>query len=650
MKPRNDAPVAANDVISENNATWKAFFAPAASPIPTEDTDLTIPAGYLLLNDRNARATAGDELANINDANPFVSAVAGVSALGGTVSLVGTTITYRAPANAYGLDTFVYTITDAGINEDINGNRIVPTAPLTHTATVTILVKPVNDVPLGVARSFQLTEYQELENVTGNTNPVAPTEGVGFRTITAADLLRVGQSNPARESTFSTGANSAYDEHEQSLRVVAFGLPGAASPAIDAALLTYDAFGQASATLTTANGTLQIQFAKDATGTGALTSLVYTPNTDYNRLTPFNVNDQFTYIVEDYGPVTVPGGPTVGEPGVTDENNPVTAHGSRRAAPATVTLTVLQANDVPIFPVFSTVNLTEDESADNVAVTRDIYVGSNIEIYAASPTTALDELIRQNVTITFAAVNVPAGMFAATPTLTRDGILTLRPNPDVFGFAVYDVTVTDNGRDAANAPDPRSVTRRMTINIVPVNDVPVTQNRSFTISEVEEFANGTGAATGNVAVLPITAGDLLQLSGGAASARESDFANGTPNIYDESEQDLRVVEFTITLSDGSTRVVTKADSDTVFTSINGGTLKFSFDGTGAFTTGEYRPAVDYNRLTPFNPTELFTYVVEDFGAVTIPGSDFVNGGAATKTDFTVDGTVLVSTTARSPRL
>ncbi len=114
---------------------------------------------------------------------------------------------------------------------------------------------------------------------------------------------------------------------------------------------------------------------------------------------------------------------------------------NNRSVPKTVTITVTQVNDAPLFPAFGTVNLTEDEAADNVAVTRDIYAGSNIEIYP-SQLTALDETFASERRIAFAAVNVPAGMFAATPTLTRDGYPNLRPNPDVFGFVHYDVTVT----------------------------------------------------------------------------------------------------------------------------------------------------------------------------------------------------------------
>ncbi len=71
-----------------------------------------------------------------------------------------------------------------------------------------------------------------------------------------------------------------------------------------------------------------------------------------------------------------------------------------------MTITVTQTNDAPLFPAFGAVNLTEDEAADNASVTRDIYAGSNTEIFP-SQLTALDELTRQSVTITFAAVNVP---------------------------------------------------------------------------------------------------------------------------------------------------------------------------------------------------------------------------------------------------
>jgi len=90
-----------------------------------EDTLLDIDTAELLSNDSDAD---GDSLS--------VTAVDATSANGGTVSLVGTTITYTPASNFNGDDTFGYTISD----ED----------GATDTATVTVTVTSVNDPPVAV--------------------------------------------------------------------------------------------------------------------------------------------------------------------------------------------------------------------------------------------------------------------------------------------------------------------------------------------------------------------------------------------------------------------------------------------------------------------------------------------------------------------
>ncbi len=50
----------------------------------------------------------------------------------------------------------------------------------------------------------------------------------------------------------------------------------------------------------------------------------------------------------------------------------------------------------------------------------------------------------------------------------------------------------------------------------------------------------------------------------------------------------------------------------VRTTVTGGVLTFNFVN-GAFTTGTYAPAVDYNQRTPFAANDLFSYVISDDG-------------------------------------
>ncbi|MCM2371638.1 GEVED domain-containing protein, partial [Aporhodopirellula aestuarii] len=644
VRPTNDAPVAADDVISENNSDWNDFFAglsPAqTAPVPTEDVLLTIPSDYLLLNDVESRAGANDELDNTNDAGLSVTAVDATSALGATLSINGDGNVVYDPTTSphkYGIDTFVYTITDQGVDQALDGT---PTAaPLTHQATVTVLLKPVNDAPLAIDRDFELDEYEEFANSTGAANAIPdPTDdGKGVLTITSAMLLRDGQSDSALEASFSQRGDTLsgeglFNEHETSVRVFGIGLPGNPTPSFDAATLDYSS-GDVFRILSTANGTMRLRFS-NASGTGEFTEIIYVPNKDYNDQTPFDMQDEFTYFVEDFGEVTVHGAGSVGEPGTTS------GHGTERSGPATVSLTIRAVNDAPEFPQFHTVTFAEDVNADNAPVYYDIYGGGVIasndpgvhglpEAIFVSRSTALDErgdgaghAATQNLTFTYSALatSAPAGMFASDPVLDEYGVLTLMPNPDVFGWAVFEITATDNGQSyiaGAMQDDFRSVTRTLTVNITPVNDAPVTFDRSLEVTEVEEFAAGTGDPTLNVAVLPLTPADFLgdpakttDLAEASDFTDDIDYDNSTGGVeYDEEEQSLRVVEFTVVDASGASVTVDKDNNNDVEIMLATGVIKFSFDAMGAFTGGEYRPSVDYNEQAPFDPTEVFSYIV-----------------------------------------
>lgn len=110
----NSPPVALNDDTTTVSAP--------AVLTTAEDIALGIATSELLSNDSDPD---GDPLS--------VTAVEATSANGGTVSLVGATITYTPPSNFNGADTFGYTVSD--------GSR-------TDTATVTVTVTPVNDAPV----------------------------------------------------------------------------------------------------------------------------------------------------------------------------------------------------------------------------------------------------------------------------------------------------------------------------------------------------------------------------------------------------------------------------------------------------------------------------------------------------------------------
>ncbi|MCM2373795.1 tandem-95 repeat protein, partial [Aporhodopirellula aestuarii] len=338
---------------------------------------------------------------------------------------------------------------------------------------------------------------------------------------------------------------------------------------------------------------------------------------------------------------------------------------NNRSAPKQMTLTTRAVNDAPEFPVFNTVTFAEDVNADNAPVYYDIYGGGVIasndpgvhglpEAIFVSRDTAFDErgdgaghAATQNLTFTYSALatSAPAGMFASDPVLDEYGVLTLMPNPDVFGWAVFEITATDNGQSyiaGAMQDDFRSVTRTLTVNITPVNDAPVTFDRALEVTEVQEFAAGTGDPTGNVAILPLTPDDFLggttenpELAEASDFTDDIDYDTSTGGVeYDEEEQSLRVVEFTVVDSAGASVTVDKDNNNGVAITLATGVITFNFDATGAFTSGEYLPNVDYNEQTPFDPTEVFSYIVEDFGPTRIPGSELPDPDATGSIDYT----------------
>ncbi|EMI20702.1 surface-associated protein cshA precursor [Rhodopirellula maiorica SM1] len=642
VRPQNDDPIANDDVISRTSARWMAYWAGSTLPVPTEDQSLTIPIDFLLSNDVNARPTAADELADLNDGALVIPDPGTVltTALGGTVTFNNDgTFTYRAPDNFYGEDTFTYTAEDAGINEDVSGNR--PLAALTDTAVVTIFVEPINDNPVAFPRELlvdEVVEYDAFGNLVNNDRKVA---------FDAEFLLQQFGTNPVLAGVDDPTLIEPYNESNQALRVVAF---TDADETIDVQSDLAASGGTGTLTMTTpSGGVLSFNFTA-----GAFVDGFYEPAVDYNGLTPHEADpvnplEFFNYIVSDDGTVLLPPLP----PGTAYTPDPFV---ETRSLPTRVSLTVADKNDAPEFPAFATVTFPEDIQADGTAVYYDIYAGSRIANYdplAVRPdvifpghSTALDERATESLSFSYVSTVEPAGMFSAPPVLDQYGVLTLMPNPDAFGYAVFEITATDNGQ-SFNATtglledDFRSTTRTLTVHITPVNDQPVTQDRTLTVAEVVDNDPLTGLPNGNQAILPILPEDLLRQSTVNDPAilteqpsRESDFADGSQSIYDEHEQDLRVVVFGIPDGFGGFTTVTSADSGTVFPTINGGTLMFNFDASGAFSGGEYRPAINYNRLPPFNPTEAFTYIVEDFGATTIPGADQVTPAAPSPIDYT----------------
>ncbi|TVP99516.1 MAG: tandem-95 repeat protein [Planctomycetaceae bacterium] len=654
--PRNDHPIVMDDLITvgeigaglpnpdgsitpiDETTDWSDFFINQLGqpvPVPLEDEILVIPAAFLLRNDVVAQPISTDELSGVNDQTLGIVAVEMVTmpaSGGGGVSInAAGDVVFVAPTDYYGKIIFTYVAEDQGIDEQADRTQVVN--PLRAIGTVTVVVQPVNDVPIPFDRTLSLVEGAE--------------PGEDVYTFFPELLLGIGASEPAAPGKLTPELVDPFTESEQSLRVVAFHV---GDNTVDVADLDdYTLPG-------TGNGFLELDSAAGGRfvfeiENGALKVATFFTSPDYNRIAPFNPVELLEFTIEDDGVTSDPQSPAE-----------ITLPAARSSIRGTLTITVGETNDAPIFTMPEE-GFVIDENGGTPVVSVDFAT-----IVAPGPLSALDELRLQSLFFTLTPLNVPDGMMmldefgemliptleintgSAGNWLDPDGngigtaTLTVFPAIDAFGFAVYEVTATDflAGEEGSDTFTPRTTTQTLTITINPVNDAPVTYDRSLSITEAVEV-------DGEVAVLHFDATRLLQGLPPETPSVEGDFADDLSDLYDETEQTLRVVAFGIPRFDGA---VDPADFDyidvtddslglvdgtgsVVWPTANGGTLTFHF-ADGGFTHGTYAPAVDYNEETPFNEFEKFIFIVSDDGRTTLPGSGYIDlDGSGSGNDVTI---------------
>ncbi len=252
---------------------------------------------------------------------------------------------------------------------------------------------------------------------------------------------------------------------------------------------------------------------------------------------------------------------------------------------------------------------------------------------------ALEQLVVLTGITTGAGEQQPLRVFAAsnntvlipTPAITYDGISTVADlrftsNPDIYGRATITVTVEDGGIDGnlLTTADNGTTTRQFDIVVNPINDSPVAYDRSMSIVEAVE-------RDGQTALLTFSASRLVEGIAGETASVPGDFPTTLGTPYNENEQlaTLRVVAFKVPgQRDVDVRVpeaglsVSTGTGTVKRTTVTGGVLTFNFVN-GAFTTGSYAPLVDYNERTPFDATDLFTYIISDNGRTTDPQTNSV---------------------------
>jgi VCBS repeat-containing protein len=432
VTPVNDPPVANPDTVNA-----------------TEDTALPITAASLLANDTRGPNEGSQTITITSVGNPQH----------GTVTLIGTNITFMPDPDYFGPASFDYTVTDDGTT---NGSP----DPKTATTTVTVNVSEVNDAPVPVADAKTTVEDTPLvfpaTDLTANDSKGAANESTQTLTVTAVSAPTGGTvSLVAGTITFTPTAdyfgpasfqytvtdngttNGAADPKTATatVNVTVTEVNDAPVAVADAKSVAEDNVLTFPATDLLANDskgnafesaqTLTVTAVSNPTnGTVSLVAgtITFTPNANFFGAATFD------YTITDNG--TTNGAP-----------DPKTATG-------TVTVTVTDVNDAPT-AVADALSTAEDNALVIPAATL-------LANDAKGPANESAQTL--TITSVGSATNGTVGLAGATVTFT--------PTANYFGPASFQYTITDDGT-TNGAADPKTSTTTVSITITEVNDAPV---------------------------------------------------------------------------------------------------------------------------------------------------------------------------------
>jgi VCBS repeat-containing protein len=405
---------------------------------PVNDSPMAAPDAFTTAEDTALVVAAPGVLANDTDIDgPGLQAVRVSGPSHGTLILDASgSLRYSPAVNYYGSDLFWYKVSDG--------------TSFSTAAVVNLTITPVNDAPTGITLTGGFVpENAPVGTEVGSLTTQDPETTIGFSYSLSgegAGVVELFNVNHLRtKAGLDFEARSTYTLHvrttdsgglsyERDFVIAVTNVNEAPVAANDSYAPIEDAAMAVSAPGVLANDsdvdgdhpTVRL-LTGPAHGTLALQadgSFTYVPDADYCG------SDTFTYEAWD---------------------------GALAGAPATVTLTMVSANDAPSFTKGADQTVLEDCGPQTVS--------GWATSMSAGPANEAGQ------TLDFVVTNDNKDLFAVQPAIATDGTLIFTPAPNQNGSATVTVMLHDNGGMANGGVD-TSAPQTFTIGVSPVNDAP----------------------------------------------------------------------------------------------------------------------------------------------------------------------------------
>ncbi|HXG58338.1 MAG TPA: Ig-like domain-containing protein, partial [Thermoanaerobaculia bacterium] len=460
ITPVNDAPAA-------NDDAWST----------SEDTPLVIAAPGVLANDTDA------------ESNPLTAAIVTGPARGTVALNANGSFTYTPNANANGTDSFTYRVSDG--------------TATSNSATVTLVITPVNDVPAFTAGP----------NVTVNEDS-GPYAAAWATAITAGPADEASQTlaflvsndnnalfavQPAVAAngtlTFTPAANAS-GSATVTVRLGDDG--GTANGGVDTTAavtftITVNAVNDAPSFTKGADQAV-LEDAGGLTVNGWATAVSAGPADEAGQTLTFNVSNDNNALfavqpaVAANGTLTfTPAANASGSATVTvtlADNGGTAGGGVDTSAAQTFVISVTAVNDAPSFTPGANQTVNEDAGAQSVTWATAITAGPSEGSQA----------------LAFLVSNDNNALFAVQPAIAANGTLTYTPAANANGSATVTVRLSDDGGTANGGVDTTAPVT-FTITVTAVNDPP-----AFTLGPDQTVAEDSGPATVTPFVTAISPG------------------------------------------------------------------------------------------------------------------------------------------------